>query len=138
MSNNMPFASCEFQAFAKEGRVKLTTSSPTYAQSNGQVERFVYVVKQMLRKAGEEGRDPYLTLPAYHNTAVTGMSSTGDQTVDGSSPTSVNTFLFGTLAIPFTPLCQCFSDETVKTVGPFHMVSMPGEVKDPTSPYWDV
>ena len=51
MSDNMPFASCEFQAFAKEWRVKLTTSSPTYAQSNGQVERFVSVVKQMLRKA---------------------------------------------------------------------------------------
>ena len=58
MSDNMPFASCEFQAFAKEWQVKLTTSSPTYAQSNGQIERFVSVVKQMLRKADEEGRDP--------------------------------------------------------------------------------
>ena len=38
--------------------------------------------------------------------------------VDGSSPTSVKTFLFGTLAIPFTTLCQCLSDETVKAVGP--------------------
>ena len=74
MSDNMPFASCEFQAFAKEWRVKLTTSSPTYAQSNGQIERFVSVVKQMLRKADEEGRDPYLALLAYRNTAVTGMS----------------------------------------------------------------
>ena len=26
----------------------------------------------------------------------------------------------------------CLSDETVKAVGPFYMVSMPGEVKDPT------
>ena len=34
--------------------------------------------------------------------------------------------------------CQCLSDETVKTVGPFYMVSMPGEVKDPTSPHWNV
>ena len=25
----------------------------------------------------------------------------------------------------------CLSDETVKAVGPFYMVSMPGEVKDP-------
>ena len=59
-------------------------------------------------------------------------ASTGDRTFDGSSPTSVKkTFLFGTLAIPFTPLCQCLSDETVKTVGPFYLVSMPGEVKDP-------
>ena len=27
----------------------------------------------------------------------------------------------------------CLSDETVKAVGPFYLVSMPGEVKDPTS-----
>ena len=74
MSDNMQFASCEFQAFAKEWRVKLTTSSPTYAQSNGQVERFVSVVKQMFRKADEEGRYTYLALLAYRNTAMTGMS----------------------------------------------------------------
>ena len=33
-------------------------------------------------------------------------ATTGDRTVDGSSPTSVKTFRLGTLAIPFTPLCQ--------------------------------
>ena len=48
------------------------------------------------------------------------------------------TFRFGTLAIPFTPLCQCLSEETLKAVGPFYLVSMPGEVKDPTSPHWNV
>ena len=31
---------------------------------------------------------------------------------------------FGTLAIPFTPLCQCLSEETIKAVGSFYMVSM--------------
>ena len=31
-----------------------------------------------------------------------------------------------------TPLCQCLSEETLKAVGPFYVVSMPGEVKDPT------
>ena len=29
---------------------------------------------------------------------------------------------FGTLAIPFTPLCQCLSEETLKVVGPFYLV----------------
>ena len=50
------------------------------------------------------------------------------------------TFRFGTLAIPFTPLCQCLSEETLKAVGPFYLVSMPlpGEVKDPTSHHWAV
>ena len=42
------------------------------------------------------------------------------------------------LAIPFTPLCQCLSDETLKAVGPFYLVSMPGEIKDPTSLHWNV
>ena len=37
---------------------------------------------------------------------------TGDRTVNGSSPAAVKTFRFGTLAIPFTPPCQCLSDET--------------------------
>ena len=31
---------------------------------------------------------------------------------------------FGTLAIPFTPLCQCLSKETLKAVGPFYLVSI--------------
>ena len=44
-----------------------------------------------------------------------------------------NLIRFGTLAIPFTPLCQCFSEETLKAAGPFYLVSMPREVKDPTS-----
>ena len=43
---------------------------------------------------------------------------------------------FGTLAIPFTLLRQCLSEEILKAVGPFYLVSMPGEVKDPTSLHW--
>ena len=38
---------------------------------------------------------------------------------------------FETWAISFTPLCPCLSEETLKCVGPFYLVSMPGEVKDP-------
>ena len=41
-----------------------------------------------------------------------------------------------TLAISFTPLCQCLSEETLKAVGLFYLVSMPGEVKYPTSLHW--
>ena len=29
-------------------------------------------------------------------------------------------------------ICLCLSEETLKAGGPFYMVSMPGEVKDPT------
>ena len=47
-----------------------------------------------------------------------------------------NLIRFGTLVIPFTPLGQCLSEETLKAVGPFYWVSIPGEVKDPTSLHW--
>ena len=50
----------------------------------------------------------------------------------GSNPTSVKTVLFGTFGNSVYPACQCLSDETVKAVGPFYLVSMgmamPGEV----------
>ena len=42
---------------------------------------------------------------------------------------------FGTLAIPLTQLFQCLS-ETLKSVCPVYLVSMPGEVKHPTSLHW--
>ena len=29
-------------------------------------------------------------------------------------------------------ICLCHSEETLKAGGPFYLVSMPGEVKDPT------
>ena len=31
----------------------------------------------------------------------------------------------------------CLSDETLKAVGPFYLVSMPGGVKYPTSLHWE-
>ena len=34
-----------------------------------------------------------------------------------------------TLAFSFSQLCQCLSEERLKAVGPFSLVSMPGEVK---------
>ena len=66
--------------------------------------------------------------------------ATGHSSRPGSTPTAGD-FEFGTLAIPLInpPLpAQCLSDETPKAVGPFYLVSMPGEVKDPTSPHWNV
>ena len=65
------------------------------------------------------------------------LAWTGDQMVSAGFE-SCRKICFGTLAIPFTPLCQCLSEETLKAVGPFYLVSMPGEVKDPTIPHWNV
>ena len=39
---------------------------------------------------------------------------------------------FETWAISSTPLCQCLSEDTLKAVGTFYLVSIPGEVKDPS------
>ena len=69
---------------------------------------------------------------------VRALACTGDRTVLAGFESHCEKLRFGTLAIPFTPLCQCLSEETLKAVGPFYLVSMPGEVKDPTSPHWNV
>ena len=37
--------------------------------------------------------------------------------------------VYPTLPVSF---CQCLSEETLKAIGPFYLVSMPGEVKYPT------
>ena len=58
---------------------------------------------------------------------VRALAWNGDRTFrPGSNLTTVKTFRFGTLAIPFTPLCQCLSDETLEAVGPFYLVSARG------------
>ena len=55
--------------------------------------------------------------------------ATDNRVVAGSNPTKVVCKLG---QFPLPPLCQCLSEETLKAVGPFYLVSMPGEVKDPT------
>ena len=69
---------------------------------------------------------------------VRALDWTGDRTVPAGFESHCGKPRFGTLAIPFTPLCQCLWEETLKAVGPFYLVSMPGEVKDPTSSHWNV
>ena len=57
------------------------------------------------------------------------LACAGDQTVRVGFESHFGKLRFGTLTIPFTPL---------RSVGPFYLVSMPGEVKDHTSPHWIV
>ena len=42
-----------------------------------------------------------------------------------------NLIRFGTLAIPFTPLGQCLSEETLKVRGPFYWADMPPDTDCP-------
>ena len=56
----------------------------------------------------------------------------------GSNPTAEN---FASELWQFRlPRFASLSEETLKSVGPLYLVSMamPGEVKDPTSPHWNV
>ena len=75
VSDNMPYNSREFKDFASSWGFKLTTSSPTYAQSNGLSERAVQTVKRTLKKAD----DPYIGMLEYRNTPVTGMTYSPSQ-----------------------------------------------------------
>lgn len=52
VSDNGPqYTSAEFRCFAESWEFEHTTSSPGHAQSNGQLERTVQTVKNLLKKA---------------------------------------------------------------------------------------
>ena len=79
MSDNMPFAAYEMLQFAKDWGFELATSSPHYPRSNGLSERYVQTVKQLLRKAHEEGKDPFLALLDFRTTPVAGIKYSPSQ-----------------------------------------------------------
>ena len=61
-SDNGPqYSSDLFAKFANTYDFKHITSSPLFAQSNGQVERMVQTVKQLLKRS----EDPYMALMSY-------------------------------------------------------------------------
>ena len=66
-SDNGPkFDSAEFSYFAKEWGFKQSTSSPRFPQANGEVERGVRTVKNLLTKE----KDPAKALLAYRSTPL--------------------------------------------------------------------
>ena len=67
ISDNGPqFASKEFAKFAKDYEFTHTTTSPHYAQSNGQVERTVQTVKNLMAKSD----DIHKALLSYRSTPL--------------------------------------------------------------------
>ena len=73
IADNMPFNSHAMREFAHNWNFAIVTSSPRYPQSNGQSEKFVGIVKSLMRKAYHDGQDPNIALLQYRNTPVSGM-----------------------------------------------------------------
>lgn len=71
MSDNGPeYSSSVFKSFASEWCFKHVTSSPRYAQSNGQSERAIQEIKKILRKTCLSKSDFRLALLEYLNTPI--------------------------------------------------------------------
>lgn len=71
MSDNGPeFASNSFREFARNWNFQHTTSSPRYPQSNGQVERAIQTVKNIMRKTKYDQSDLNIALLEYLNTPI--------------------------------------------------------------------
>ena len=67
MSDNGPqYSAAEFLKFSKKYGFTHITSSPRYPQSNGEAERAVQTIKNLLSKS----EDPYLSLLCYRSTPL--------------------------------------------------------------------
>nr|XP_006819254.1 PREDICTED: uncharacterized protein K02A2.6-like [Saccoglossus kowalevskii] len=75
-SDNGPqYTATEYQQFAKECGFKLVTTSPYMSQSNGLAKRTVQTIKNLLKKARDDGKDPYLSILEYRNTPINDIGS---------------------------------------------------------------
>ena len=71
VSDNGPcFVSQEFKDLLKLKSVVHTTASCHYQQANGLAEKYVQVVKNLFKKAIEEGKSPFNALHVYRNTPL--------------------------------------------------------------------
>ena len=71
-ADNMPIASQQMQNFAVTWGFEIATSSPEFAQSNGQAERSIQTVKGLFKKAEESQNDLHIAMLNYRagNTAL--------------------------------------------------------------------
>ena len=72
MCDNNPFNSYAMNRFADAWGFKIVTSSPRYPKSNGQVERCVQTVKQLMKKSVESRQDIAIAMLQYRNAPIAG------------------------------------------------------------------
>ncbi|XP_077547704.1 uncharacterized protein LOC144159926 [Haemaphysalis longicornis] len=85
-SDNGPqFSSKDFSTFSQACGFKHVTSSPQFPQSNGEMERMVWTVKDLLLEAD----DPYFALIAYRDTPGVNGASPAHLLMDTRLPTRV-------------------------------------------------
>ena len=89
--NGPQFSASQFRDFTKSFNINHITSSPRFAQSNGEVERSFQTVKNLLKKSG----DPYLALLAYQTTPL----------VNGEAPCQLLMGRMLRTTIPVHPSC---------------------------------
>ena len=77
------YASEEFKLFSQIWQFKHVTSSPLYPSSNGLAERNVQTIKKLLKKAHDNGEDPYLALLNYRNSLISQESYSPAQLLMG-------------------------------------------------------
>lgn len=83
-SDNGPqFNSLEMRKFAKEWNFVHSTSSPTYPQSNGMVERHIQTIKNIFKKVEVDNKDPSLALLEYRNTPIDSGSKSPNEMMLG-------------------------------------------------------
>ncbi|KAF0765586.1 Uncharacterized protein FWK35_00006032 [Aphis craccivora] len=71
--DNMPFNSHKFKLFAKEWGIEIINTSPNYPVSNGLAEKYVGIIKKMIKKCSETNNDIEDYLLNYRNTPLVNM-----------------------------------------------------------------
>jgi len=75
-SDNGPqYTATQYKQFAQDWKFEHQTSSPYYPRSNGLAEKAVQIVKRLLSKAKQDGKDPYISLLEYRNTPIDNVAS---------------------------------------------------------------
>jgi len=67
---NMPFNSYQFKLFAKEWGIEINNTSPNYPVSNDLAEKYVGIIKKIIKKCSETNSDIEDYLLNYRNTPL--------------------------------------------------------------------